>query len=339
MVPIDLSGSIDTKTDEKLVLPTNLIELENGVFTKGSVITKRYGYDALSTTVIDGSALPTGEALSSLEDELLAFGSNKLYSYASGLDRWIDRGGFRSVDATAQDLIRNENEQSAVDGAESEGLILYAWEDSSGGIRASVVDSGNDVVVLEDVQITSSGLTPRCVGQGKNLTVIYHDTVTGNVIKSRQVSTDSPSAFSSAVTVASDINTSVGWMDVCEYDPNNDSAVIAYADTSNTVKVGYITSTGALGTLGTGFPDITTISSQAEDAITIYADLETSADIIVSFSKNSDSSGLKVYRLGSDLTTTATTASGDATEIKRIGLVYNAAGNLEVYYEHSAAQT
>jgi hypothetical protein len=339
MVPIDLSGSIDTKTDEKLVLPTNLIELENGVFTKGSVITKRYGYDALGATVLDGTALPTGEALTSLEDELLAFGSNKLYSYASGLDRWIDRGGFRSVDATAQDLIRNENEQSAVDGAESEGLILYAWEDSSGGIRASVVDSGNDVVVLEDVQITSSGLTPRCVGQGKNLTVIYHDTVTGNVIKSRQVSTDSPSAFSSAVTVASDINTSVGWMDVCEYDPNNDSAVIAYADTSNTVKVGYITSTGALGTLGSGFPDIATISSQAEDAITIYADLDTSADIIVSFSKNSDSSGLKVYRLGSDLTTTATTASGDATEIKRIGLVYNAAGNLEVYYEHSAAQT
>ena len=142
MVPIDLSGSIDTKTDEKLVLPTNLIELENGVFTKGSGITKRYGYDALGATVLDGTALPTGEALTSLEDELLAFGSNKLYSYASGLDRWIDRGGFRSVDATAQDLIRNENEQSAVDGAESEGLILYAWEDSSGGIRASVVDSG-----------------------------------------------------------------------------------------------------------------------------------------------------------------------------------------------------
>ena len=81
MVPIDLSGSIDTKTDEKLVLPTSLVELENGVFTKGSVITKRYGYDALSTTVIDGTALPTGEALSSLEDELLVFGSNKLFLF------------------------------------------------------------------------------------------------------------------------------------------------------------------------------------------------------------------------------------------------------------------
>ena len=339
MVPIDLSGSIDTKTDEKLVLPTNLIELENGVFTKGSVITKRYGYDALGVEVLDGTALPTGEALTSLEDELLTFGSNKLYSYASGLDRWIDRGGFRSIDATAQDLIRNENEQSAIDGAESEGLILYAWEDSSGGIRASVVDSGNDVIVLEDVQITSSGVTPRCVAQGKNLTVLYHDTVTGNVIKSRQVSTDNPENFASALTVASDINTSSGWMDVCSYDPDNDSAVMAYADTSNTVKVCYIASTGGMGTLGNGFPDVVTISSQAEDAITIYADVATSDDIIVSFSKNSDSSGLKVYRLGSDLTTTANTASGDATAIVRIGLVYNSAGNLEVYYEHSAAQT
>ena len=87
LVPIDLSGSIDTKTDQKLVLPSNLVELENGVFTRGSTITKRYGYDALGTEVLDGTALPTGEALTSLEDELLVFGSNKLYSYASGLTK------------------------------------------------------------------------------------------------------------------------------------------------------------------------------------------------------------------------------------------------------------
>ncbi len=338
MVPIDLSGSIDTKTDEKLVLPTNLIELENGVFTKGSVITKRYGYDALSTTVIDGSALPTGEALSSLEDELLVFGSNKLYTYASGLDRWIDRGGFRSVDATAQDLIRNENEQSAVDSAESGGIILYAWEDSSGGIRASVVDSANDLVVLEDVSITTGGQTPRCVAQGRFLTVIYHDKTAGESIRSRQIDISSPDSFATATVIVSDIS-STGFLDVSAYDPNYNDAVMAYTDSSSTVKVCFITETGALGQGSNGYPDRITISTQAEDAITIYCDYTTSTDLFVALSKNSDSSGLKVYRYASDFSAVANAAGGDATEIKRIGMCFNADGNLDIYYEHSAAQT
>ncbi len=339
LVPIDLSGSIDTKTDQKLVLPTNLVELENGVFTRGSVITKRYGYDALGTNVLDGTSLPTGEALTSLEDELLVFGSNKLYSYASGLTRWVDRGGFRSVDATSQDLIRNENEQSAVDSATSGGLVLYAWEDTSGGIRASVVDSGNDVVILEDVEITSSGTNPRCVAQNKNLTVIYVDTVSGSLIKSRQLPVDNPSAFASAQSIAADVNTGNPHIDVTPYDSTSASAVLAYADTSNTVKVCYISSTGIQGTLANGFPNLVTISSQAEDSISIFSEIGTSTDIYVAFSKNSDSSGIKVYRLGSDLATTANVAGGDATEIKRIGMCYNSDGNLDVYYEHSAAAT
>jgi len=30
-IPVDLSGGVDTKTDQKMVLPSNLTELENGV--------------------------------------------------------------------------------------------------------------------------------------------------------------------------------------------------------------------------------------------------------------------------------------------------------------------
>ena len=82
MVPIDLSGSIDTKTDQKLVLPTNLVELENGVFTRGVQLVQN-DMDMIAWRFTDSTALPTGEALTSLEDELLAFGSNKLSARAS----------------------------------------------------------------------------------------------------------------------------------------------------------------------------------------------------------------------------------------------------------------
>ena len=57
---------------------------------------------------------------------------------------------------------------------------------------------GNDVVILEDVQLTHSGTLPRCVAQGKNLTVLYVDTVSGSIIKSRQINTDNPQSFATA---------------------------------------------------------------------------------------------------------------------------------------------
>lgn len=291
LVPIDLSGSLDTKTDEKLVLSSKLVELENAVFTKGKSVEKRFGYSALGTELVDGSTLPTGEALTSLEDELLVFGSNKLYSYASGLTKWVDRGGFRSVDATSTDLIRNENQQSAVDCALSENIIVYAWEDTSGGVRCSVLDSDNGVVVLEDALVDNNGRSPRVVSQGKNITIFYADTDTGvEKLAARQINVEQPTSLGSIVTIASDINTTSFLFDVVKYDTTIDSCIMAYADTSNTVKVCYIDSNGSKGSLSTGFPDQITISAQAEDSLTITADKTIDTDIYVAFGKNTSGS-------------------------------------------------
>ena len=340
LVSVDLSGGIDTKTDQKLVLPSSLVELENGVFTVGSSITKRNGYSKLQDTQLDGTALPTGDALTSLKNELLVFGSNKLYSYTSGLGRWLDRGGFRSATTSAKDLLRNEYEQSAVDACETSETILYAWEDTSGGVRASVVDGSSNTVILDNQLISSTGKCPRCVVLGENLTLVYVDTSGTDSIKSTQINVNDPTSFSAAKTLYTDVNTSSPWVDVSPYTTSGDvSAVMAYADTSNTVKVSYITSTGAAGNLASGFVAPVTLSSQAEDSIAIYADTSVSSDVYVAFGKSTSSTGLKVFRLTSALVTTASTTSADATAIKQIGMVYNTSATIEVYYESNAAAT
>jgi len=96
-VQISLSGGIDTKSDEKLVLPANLTELENGVFNKGSTITKRNGYTALSKDVINSvDSLTSGDSITSFEDELFLTSSNKFYSFAPNRNAWLDRGSFKS---------------------------------------------------------------------------------------------------------------------------------------------------------------------------------------------------------------------------------------------------
>ena len=83
VIHVDVAGGIDTKTDDKLVLPGSLVELENGVFNRGSVISKRNGYTALSTSV-EGStvSISAGSALGQYRNELFLFGGSRLYSYS-----------------------------------------------------------------------------------------------------------------------------------------------------------------------------------------------------------------------------------------------------------------
>ena len=107
---------------------------------------------------------------------------------------------------------------------------------------------------------------------------------------------------------------------------------MAYADTSNTVKVCYIDSNGSKGSLSTGFPDQITISAQAEDSLTITADKTIDTDIYLAFGKSTSGTGLKVFHLNEDLTTDGSTTSADSTKINRISMILSDASTLEVYY-------
>lgn len=86
-------GGLDTKTDEKNVLPTNFLELENVRSTKTGAFSKRPGYRDYTKDVI-GSAdeITTGNAVTTFKEELLRYSADKLYSYSESEDKWSDKG-------------------------------------------------------------------------------------------------------------------------------------------------------------------------------------------------------------------------------------------------------
>lgn len=52
IVPVPFVGGVDTKTDEKQVVPGKLLLLENGIFTSPKQIKKRNGYRQLSQVIL-----------------------------------------------------------------------------------------------------------------------------------------------------------------------------------------------------------------------------------------------------------------------------------------------
>src|SRR5689334_17342951 len=93
VVRMSVDGGLDTKSDEKNVIATDFLELENVRFSKTKAFIKRNGYNAYTNNVL-GSTTPidSGKALATFNDELLRYDQNNLYSYSSAENKWVDKG-------------------------------------------------------------------------------------------------------------------------------------------------------------------------------------------------------------------------------------------------------
>jgi hypothetical protein len=213
-VPILLGGGLDTKSDKKTVLPGKLLRAENVVFKKRNRLDKRPGYELLSHSDVSGADLPSGDSLATFNDELLLYGGQKLYSYASGAKRWVDKGAVVSAIVRTRQVIKNTYEQTAADSATLGGITVYAWEDGRGGVRASAHDEESGAIVLDDVSLDASASRPRVIAFGRYLYAFYYKS---GSLYCRRLNPLAPAAFDAAVTVSATVNTAAPTYDVIPY--------------------------------------------------------------------------------------------------------------------------
>jgi hypothetical protein len=171
---IPFAISLDTKTDPKQVLPTNMLRLKNAVFTKDKRIQKRWGFRNLSTFLT--SKLPTTLAITN--DTLIGLG-DRLYAYVSGTNQWIDHGAFQSVQLDVKPLARNSLAQTRCDMAVSSlGLAVVSYLDGDGESKYQVSDVNSGQVLIGPVQIETGAKNPRSFVLANYFIVTYTITVT-----------------------------------------------------------------------------------------------------------------------------------------------------------------
>lgn len=229
-------GGIDTKVDPKSLDTGNLLVLENGVLKKRNRIDKRNGYVKLGDKLIDGTSLPSGDNLATFKDELLLYANQNLYSYSESNDNWISKGDCVSVIVETEPVVKNTYAQTLVDSAVCNGVAAFAWEDSRGGVRASVFDNDKKTVILSDVSIDSSGSHCRVVCFQNYLFIFYYKS---GSLYCRRINSKAPSSFEAAVQVANDINTTAVQYDVIDF--NNERILLGYNyQTATGIKLKYL---------------------------------------------------------------------------------------------------
>jgi len=298
-ISIPFAGGIDSKTDPKRVLPGKLLALQNGVFTKGKKITKRYGYDALSTTIqgVYGATITSSQSMGFFENEMLLFSSNYLYSWSPSTNTWAQKTQCYSVRNSNQTVVRNQGVQSVPDLAICQGIQVFVYEDTSkGGVCMTVIDSATGAVHQNNVQLDASGVTPKAIAIGNQIFVWY---ITGTNLALRIFNPQTPSLIGNATNVFTDVHGTYKFFDVGALSQN---MIVAYCSSANTneIKVAYVLPTGTVGSVSNGYPNTAVISQTCTNCLGLA--IYPTTGLIAVFYGNSSS-----------LSTTGNTTNGQPT--------------------------
>lgn len=169
---LPFSTGIDTKTDPLQVMPTNLIDLQNAVFTLDKRLTKRNGFAKL--TQLPSGTFPT--TITTFNGNLTAIG-NSIQAYNSLSNTWTNHGRFQPVQLDTLSLVRSSSSQSAVDTAVNGTLVCVAWADSDGTSKYQVSDSVTSQLLAGPTNLPSTANQVRVFSLGNHFVITFLATV------------------------------------------------------------------------------------------------------------------------------------------------------------------
>jgi hypothetical protein len=249
-ININFASGLDTKTDPFQLPVGKFLALNNSVFQKGGLLSKRYGYSLVANAPANSDAA----YLTTLNDNLLVLGDTVNALNASD-DEFISNGLLQPCSVSTEPLIRNSVEQIQSDSVIANNLccVTYTQETGSGPTYAyfyAVQDAttGQFIVLPSAIPVLSGGTitgSSRIFVIGNYFVVISQVTVSGTVyLQYFSIPLATPTSPSAAQNVYDEayvpISSNPGWDAAVGLDGN---LVVAYNTTSvgQGVHVTYLT--------------------------------------------------------------------------------------------------
>ena len=323
-VPVSFAQGIETKTDDKQHLPGTLTVLQNAVFRKVNQITKRNGYRAFSTRDIDDNEISGSKAIATLNDELLLYTSDTLYAFSPNADRWIRRGDVFNVGLTSEPILRNNYTQSRIQSTAVNNTGLFAWSDSRGDWRYSVIDLETNTYFLQDQQIFSGAEDNVQVAVAGSFMYFFY--TEGTNLRYRRFNSANPFVVEAVETPITNLD---GASPIYKLHSLQDKIFVSYNSTSGgtSIQTLAIDVDGSVGSAG-GIA-----AETATTAIDVTSD--SNSRILVSWNNGTDVkfAGFS-FNLLSQIIATTTVESG--VTINNISTIETSTDNYTVVYDIDA---
>lgn len=267
VVNLSLSGGVDTKTAQKLIPTGAFASLDNIVRQKTGQLSKRYGYKALGAGIIGGGTITSGARLTTFQNDLVLVNNTNLYSYSPPSNSWAPKGNVAGASVQSTPVVRNSFKQTLPDMATLNGVTVTVWEDSrnSGMSRISVTVDNTGTFLIADQPLATTAYYAKVVAVGSTGFVITYSNGAGFCCKT--IAIGSPSVLSNETV----LETAYANGRSNDLDTINGAAVFAYSYAFS-IRIGYITTAGALGNGSNGFPAPISVSGDSSTALTITPD-------------------------------------------------------------------
>ncbi len=315
-VTINFSKGLETKADPYQIPVGNFLELTNSVFTVTGRLTKRNGFDKLTT-------LPNTDQtiITTLNDNLVATGTD-LYTYSADTNQWINQGIIQPVQLQTQTLVRNSTSQTSPDIAiNSNGLAALAYMDS-GNSYYHVVDSLTGQQIRARTQLPATATNPRVFILGPYFIITFIATVAATpTLQFIAVNMSNPATASIAITISTDVNNLTSGYDAVLA---SNRLYIAWGASAATVKYTLISSNLTVAAEQS-------IAGNTADIMSVIADT-TNLRIYITYWEDSSNDGYSAsfnYGLAAVMAPTQVINNIDVREITSIF----ANGVLNIYYE------
>ena len=208
-ININFAKGLDTKTDPYQVPIGNFVTLQNTIFTKGGLLSKRNGFNSLDP-------LPDATTVyaTTFSGNLLAVG-NKVESYSEGSGQWINQGSIQPLELATQSIIRNSTNQSQVDSVVSaSGLVCSVYTDqlttslSTPVYKYVITDqtTGQNVIPPTVISVTTGTVTgsPRVFLLGNYFIIVFNNVISAvNHLQYIAVSIGNPTIVTANINISS----------------------------------------------------------------------------------------------------------------------------------------
>ena len=299
IIEIAFTEGVDLKTDPKLVIPSKLLNLENGVFVKGGTIQKRYGYSLYThnykpisgSLVIDFDLVP--KSLNTYKDELLLSTTNTLLSYGLEKSYWMEKSVISPFISTYETIVNDALSKLFGDMTIYNGIEVYAYEDSE-GLKCTVLDSNTKTVYQYNTLIDKDAYGARVVPVGSSVFIFYILDKTGTYdIRAARIGITNPHLILTTYVVGSDNSDGI-FLDAIAV---GNKGLAIWSKPKGTIEMSFCTQSGIVGSGGAiAIPDALEIMESAETALTVLYN-STSQHIWVVRGNNTDGLGVGIYDL------------------------------------------
>lgn len=203
IIPVGYQG-LQGIIDDKTAPIGTYVTVDNLIMSTNHELIKREGMANIGATTFPSNIY----SMYSFNNELGVITDSALWSYSPALDKFRNMGSVSAPIVTAQPIIANTYTQTVVDGDNTAtGIQAVVWEDSRGGVYATVKDLASNSYLVDDTQISATGVRPKVVAIDKYVLVFFVESTTLKVARYDIIN----NTISSASTISSTLNTNLNY--------------------------------------------------------------------------------------------------------------------------------